>query len=160
MVDHVILYLDENSGYKGLQTDELNNLAAAFHQAVYDQLKTDFVLTDHKGKGVLRISPAVTGLKLSDPGLGDQTTLTSRKKSPGLRKIENFTQADLSGAKVEYEFIDGVTRERIAIGIDYLPKIEAQNLTSWQKATLIFKKWSKKLHARLKDRLKSHDESS
>ena len=147
LMDHVVFYLAKDSDYKGIQTDELNELAKLFHQAFIDELAGSYEMVKKPGPGVLRIRTALTDLVPSKPGLSGVTTIIPIGLAVSLMKSSaGGGHTGVGNASVEAEFLDSVTNERLAVAIDTRLGDKLEGLTKWGAVKGAFEFWAKRLH--------------
>lgn len=102
MRDRVLNYYHPQAGAKAIQPDELNKLAAYFHEAVVTELQGSHAVVTPPGADVLRICAAITNVVPANPSLNVVTTAVA------------FVPLDLGAAAIEAKFLDSVTGERLA----------------------------------------------
>ena len=148
MLDHVVFYFKPDAEYKGIQTEELNTLAEAFHKAMADALKDAYPLVEKPGSDVMRIRTAITDLVPSNPALSGITTVV-----PIGLAISAITSGAGGGhtgvgeASIEIEILDSTTNERLAVGVDTKPGSKLSGLSKWGAANEAFEFWAKRLRA-------------
>ncbi len=71
----MVFYFKEDSEYKGIHPDEIQELTEAFNEAFIDALNDADPFTDTPGPDVMRVRIAVTDLKPSKPAAGTVTTI-------------------------------------------------------------------------------------
>ncbi len=149
MMDYLVLFLDEDTGYRGIQADELNEVAHAFHQAVMDEFSSSLTLVDKPGIGVLRVRPALTGVCFTKPEPNSITSVYSKGKSPSVRKIPGNPHLSLEDASMEFEFLDSITQERLAVAVDPCPEIDPKGKVRMEVLTGTFEACAKGLQQKL-----------
>ena len=75
MIHHVTYFFKEDAEYRGIQSDQLNELTEIIHSALLMAMSDVYTLTDKPGKGTMRLRLAVTDLVPSKPVAGTFSTL-------------------------------------------------------------------------------------
>jgi len=119
MLEHVAFFLSEDSAYKGIQADEMNELAEAVHQAAIKELSADYTFTDEPGPGVMILRFAFTNLTANKPVVGTVTTIipVGLVLSAG-KKTVTGTHMGMGGSSFEAELVDSQTKEVLMAAID------------------------------------------
>ena len=113
MMDQVVFYFSNDSKYKGLNSDELNKLSEAFHKAMVKQLQDAYPFVQEPGPGVVRIRPAITGVKASKPVLNTISTVMPVGLALSIvKKGITGTHLNVGEASMEAEFLDAETNDR------------------------------------------------
>jgi len=149
MLDHVVFYFSKDAKYRGIHSNELNEMADAFHKAMVDALKGGYPLVREPGPGVLRIRCAITDVKASRPLLNTITSVTPIGLGIStIKKGVTGTHTFVGEASMEAEFLDSRSSERIAAAIDRKAagkyKI-VKGMTKWGHAKDAFGFWAKRL---------------
>lgn len=63
ILDYVQFFVKEDAEYKGLQANEMQELAEAFHQSVIKALSDKYQFVSEPGPGVMRIRLALTNVE-------------------------------------------------------------------------------------------------
>ncbi|MCP4115215.1 MAG: DUF3313 domain-containing protein [Desulfobacteraceae bacterium] len=153
MMDYLVLFMDEDTEYRGIQADELNEVAHAFHQAVIDEFPSSISLVEKPGPGVLRVRPALTGVTFSKPEPNSITSVYSRNRYPSVRKIPGNPHLSLEDASLEYEFLDSLTRERLAVAVEPCPEVDAKGRVRMEVLNGTFQACAKSLRQKLENLL-------
>lgn len=138
MMDYLVLFMDKDAAYQGVQADELNEIALAFHQRVMDRLSSDFSLVDRPGPGVLRIRSALTNVISLRPEPNSITTVFPGKQTVSVRKIPENPNLNLEKASMEFEFLDSLTQERLALAVDPCHMVKTAGRLRWEVLTQTF----------------------
>ena len=145
MMDEVVFYFKHDTEYHGIKPSEITDLAEDFHTAFIEEMGD--MLTGKPGPGVVRMRLAVTGIEPSNPVTSGLTTVVPVGLAVSLvRKGATGSYTGVGSASMEVEFLDSMTNERIAAGIDTAPggKLDIGKLSPAKAA---FKFWAKRLHA-------------
>ena len=146
MLDHVVFYFSKDAKYRGIHTNELQELADAFHKAMADALKDGYPLVEEPGSGVLRIRCAITDVVATRLFLSTDTTVTSKGLEIKRSMTKDYTP--VGGASMEMDFLDSLTNGRVAAAIDTKAAGEyevVKGLKKWGHAEDTFEFWAKKL---------------
>jgi len=148
MLDHVVFYFKPDAEYKGIQTEELNELAEAFHKAMADALKDAYPLVEKPGSDVMRIRIAITDLVPSNPALSGITTVIPIGLAiSAVKSGAGGGHTGVGEASMEAEILDSTTNERIGVAVDMKPGGKLSGLTKWGAAEDAFEFWAKRLRA-------------
>jgi hypothetical protein len=153
MMDHVVFYFSKDEKYRGIHSDELNQLADAFHKAMINALQDAYPLVDEPGPGVLRIRCAITDVKASRPLLNTITAITPAGLALStVKKVVTGTHTFVGESSMEAEFLDSQTNERVAAAIDRKAAGKYQivkGMSKWGHAEDAFNFWAKRLRKKL-----------
>ena len=149
MMDQVVFYFSKDSQYKGMNSDELNQLSEAFHKAMVKELQDAYPFVQEPGPGVLRIRPAITEVKASKPVLNTITTVIPVGLALSIvKKGVTGTHTFVGEASMEAEFLDAETNDRIAVAIDKRSGAKykvVKGMSKWGHAEDAFNYWAKRL---------------
>jgi hypothetical protein len=153
ILKHVAFFLKEDSEYKGIQADEMNELAKAFHEEVVEALSDVYTFTDKPGPGVMVIRYAVTDLVPNKPVRGTITSiLPSGIVLSHLKKLGTGTHIGMGGASLEGEILDSLTNEVLIAVVDTETgkkyRID-KSVSEWGQTKEIFEDWAEGLRKRL-----------
>lgn len=145
MMDEVVFFFKTDGDYHGIHPSEINELSDAFHKIYVQELGN--ILTDKPGSDVVRMRLALTDLEPSKPAQGAMTTVVPMGLAVSLaKKGATGEYMGIGSASCEVEFIDSVTNERVAVGIDKYPggKLDIGKMSAAKAA---FKYWADRLAA-------------
>jgi hypothetical protein len=149
MMDQVVFYFKEDADYKGVHPEELQKLANAFHEAVFDALQDAYPLVGKPGPGVLRIRTAITDVVPSKPALNTVSTfLPIGLAISAAKKAATGVHTGVGQASMEAEFIDSQTNERLGAAIDTKAGEKykvVKGMDKWGHAKDAFNFWAKRL---------------
>lgn len=155
MIDQVVFYFSEDAKYKGIDPNELKELADAFHKAFADELADDYPIVAEPGPDVLRIRTAITELVPSKPALNTITTIIPIGLGiSSLKRVVTGTHTFVGQASVEMEVLDSKTNELLAAAIDKKAGKKYQvveGIQKWGHVKDAFTFWAKRLRSRLDD---------
>jgi len=150
MMDQVVFYFSEDSENKGIQPEEMKELADEFHKKFAEVVGSDYPFTDTPGPDVLRIRTAITNMDQSHPGIGVVTTIIPQALViSSIKKGVTGKHTGVGDATIEMEVLDSVTNERLAAAIDTR---SGGKLAGWSKYGAVkeaFEFWAKRLKKRL-----------
>jgi hypothetical protein len=152
MIHHVTYFLKEDSEYRGIQSDQLNELTEIIHSALLMALSDVYTITDKAGKGTMRLRLAVTDLVPSKPVAGTVTTVISSFMGQDSLKEEVKEYIDTKSISIEAELLDSLTNERLAAVIDQ--KVAQKHRVDksaqkWGHAKNMFEQWMETFRKRI-----------
>lgn len=150
MVDYLTFAFADDSEYKGINADEMKQIADAASLALVDALKKEFPIASQPGPDVLRVRVAITDLKQSRPVLSGVTTIVPIGLAISLGK-KGITEAWTgSGATtVEMLVMDSVTNEVLGAGMDQKSAAFEDRFSKWESAQEAFVYWGERFTRRL-----------
>jgi hypothetical protein len=136
ILEPVEVRLNPDGSAKQVSAQDGADLAAEFRAIVVEELSGQYAIADDPAPEVLRIRCALTDVRPGNPAVNVITSLVA------------FVPMDIGGAAIEVEFIDSMTGERVAAGIDrkrgsILPGLEG--LTRYGHARQAFRQWAREL---------------
>lgn len=140
MLDPVTIYFDPAAEDREIRPDELKKLTDGFREAVMDELGDAYPVVDTPDSDVLRIRCAITDIVPSNAALNVASSLIA------------FVPVDMGGAAIEVEYLNSVTGERLAAGVDQklgTPFDGARGFTRLGHAKGAFREWAKELRIAL-----------
>ena len=153
ILKHVTFFLSEDAKYKGIQADEMNDLAETTHHALRKSLSDVYTFTDEPGPGVMVIRIAITDLVPNKPVRGTVTTIIP----VGLilsetKKLTTGTHIGMGGVSFEAEVLDSQTQEVLIAAVNSKTgkkyKI-GKSFTKWGQVKEILKDSAEVLRKRL-----------
>ena len=146
MVDSVIFYLADQSDYKGIDPQEMKQLADQFNKELMTAFKNKWPTVADPGPDVARIRIAITNIKPSKPGLSAVTTIIPIGLGVSLaKKGATGGWAGSGGTSIEVMALDSVTSEVIAMAVDQRKAEFEQRFSKWGSANDAFNFWSEKI---------------
>jgi len=150
MFEPLSIFLAPDSEYKGLNSDDVNALAAGFRDAVVQSLEPELPVVSVAGSGVLYVRAALTRVKLKKPtrGLLGYTPIglvvTAAQDAAGKR-------ISLEDAVLELEARDALTGEPLAVIVDSHPttKASGKEELSWKSIEDAFKFYATRFKSRM-----------
>ena len=145
MLDSVIFYLSDKAQYKGIDPQEMKELADEFNKQVVLALK-DWPIVAEPGPDVLRIRIAITNIQPSNPGTAAVTSVVPI--GIGVSVVKKGVTGGWVGAgqtAAEAAFVDSVTNEVLLLGVDQRSADFEKRFSKWGSATDAFKFWAERL---------------
>jgi hypothetical protein len=146
MFDQVVFYLKKDSKYKGIQPEEMKELADMFHLAAAKALEGAYPIVGEPGPDVLRVRVAITNIELGNPAKSAITTVLPVGLALSiLKKAATGKHTGVGSAGMEAEFLDSLTNERVAAAIDEQEGSKLSGMTKFGSAKEAFEFWSERL---------------
>jgi hypothetical protein len=146
MLDSVIFFFADSSGYKGIDPQALKELADACDLQVINVLKGTYPIVAEPGPDVVRIRFAITDLEQSRPVLSAVTTVVPIGLGISIIKkgaTGSWTGSGATGA--ELMAIDSMTGNVIAVAQDKKTAGVTERFSKWGSAEDAFKFWGERL---------------
>ena len=152
MIHHVTYFFKEDTKYKGIQSDQLNELTDIIHSSLLMALSDIYTITDTAGKGTMRLRLAVTDLVPSKTVTGTITTaLTSIAEQDSPQK-QVKAYLDTKSISIEAELLDSLTDERLAAVIDQKVAQKhklGKSAEKWGQTKDMFRLWTENFRRRM-----------
>ncbi len=146
MFDQVVFYLKDDAKYKGIQPEQMKELADAFHLAAAKALEGGYPIVGEAGTDVLRVRVAITDIEPSNPiKSGITTVLPVGLVVSTIKKGATGKHTGVGGASMEVEFLDSLSNERVAAAIDTRQGSKLSGLTKFGSTKEAFEFWSERL---------------
>jgi len=150
MLDEAQFFLKRDAASQGLQASELKELSDTFHKAIFEALGTAYPLVTEPGKDVLRIRLALTNIETSNPAITGITTVLPVGLAVSVaKKATTGAHTGVGGASMEVEFLDSMTNERLAAGVDTFDGSKMSGFTKLGAPKEAFEFWAKRLRVTL-----------
>lgn len=146
MVDSVIFFLADESEYKGLDPQEMKEMADEFNKELAAALEGKYPIVAEPGPDVARIRFAITNIRPSKPGISAVTSIIPI--GLGVSIIKKGASGGWSGSgetAAELMVLDTMTNEVIAIAVDQQTAAFSERFSAWGSAKDAFKFWSERL---------------
>jgi hypothetical protein len=140
ILEPVTVFYHPEAARSEIRPEELLKLTTMFREAVVEALGDDYSVTDLPAADVLRVRCAITDVIPVRPALNALTSVVA------------MVAVDVGGAAIEVEFLDSVTGERVAAGVDQKlgsPLDGLSGLTRLGAARAAFRDWAEDLRAAL-----------
>ena len=145
MLDSVVFYLADDSEYKGIDANEMKELADSFNLMAVNALKDKYPIVAEPGPDVLRVRVAITDLKQSNPGISTITTIMPI--GLGISAIKKGAAGSWSGSgatAMEGLAIDSMTNEVVGAVQDERTAGFTGRFSKWGSVKEAFKFWSER----------------
>ena len=153
MIDHLVFFMDKDAEYKGIQADELSEMADTWHKAFMEALKEDYEIVLEPGPGVLRIRAAITELSPTKPGINTVTTVLPVGLAVSIfKRGASGTHVGTGDVSTEAEMLDSSTNEVLAAAMDFQAgkKYRVDKaMSKWGHVKVAIEHWAKMLHKNL-----------
>ena len=153
IVDVITFFFKEDAEYKGIQAEELVELAQYFNNAYVEALQSAYTFTDKSGPRTMRVRTAITDLVPNKPVAGTLTTITPLGLvARHIKTTTTGTHIGMGQISGEAELIDSQTGEVLAMGIDTETgkKYELiKSFTKWGQVKGITREWAESFSRRL-----------
>jgi len=143
MVVSVIFYLADRSDYKGIDPQEMKELADLFNKDIAAAFKDKYPLVAEPGPNVGRIRIAITNIKQSRPGVSAVTSIIP--VGIGVSLVKKGATGGWSGSGetgVEIMALDSMTNDILILAVDDRKAEFEQRFSKWGSAGDAFKFWS------------------
>ena len=150
MLDEARFFLKKDAASQGLQASELKELSDTFHKAVFEAMGTAYPLVSAPGNDVLRVRLAITDIETSNPAMSGITTVLPVGLAVSVaKKAATGSYTGVGGASMEVEFLDSMTNERLAAGIDTFNGSKMSGFSKLGATKEAFEFWAKRLRVTL-----------
>ncbi len=146
MLDSVIFFFDDESEYKGMDANELKELADGFNQELVNTLNPHYPIVAEPGPDVLRVRFAITDLQQSHPGLSAVSSVIP--VGLGVSVIKRGATGSWTGSgstSAAVMALDSSTDEVIGVAHDERSAAFTERFTKWGSAEEAFKFWAERL---------------
>lgn len=146
MVHSVIFFFADDSEYKGIDPEELKELADGFNKAILDAFKNKYPMVTEPGPDVARIRFAITGVKQTRPILsGVSSVLPVGLAISAIKKGSKGSWTGSGATSAEVMVLDTMNNDVIAVAVDERTAGFSERMGKWQSAELAFKFWAERL---------------
>jgi hypothetical protein len=150
MVDYVVFALAPDSDYKGINADELKELADSASKAFVEAIKEKWPVVSEPGPDVIRLRTAITDLKQSRPVISAVTSVVPVGLAINIVKRGATGSWTGSGmTKGEAMVLDSMTNEVIAAAYDDYSAKFTERFSKWGSVEDAFKHWGEVFATRL-----------
>jgi len=146
MVDSVIFYLSDKAEDKGIDPQEMKDMADSFNKEIVAAFKDKYEIVAEPGPDVARIRFAITNVKPSSPGVSAVTSILPI--GLGVSLVKKGATGGWSGSGetgAELMVLDSTTGDVIARAVDQRQAEFSQRFSKWGSATDAFKFWAERL---------------
>lgn len=150
MFDRVVVMLSDDAEYRAIDPALLKELTDYYQQALFNAVKDGYQVVDQPGPGVLRVRTALTELKPSKPVANTLSSITPPGIVASLAvKITSDDNLGTGEAGTEFEFLDAMTGERLAAGVDRRQGGKGMFRGKWDDTKDAFDFWAQRFRERL-----------
>jgi hypothetical protein len=148
MVDSVIFFFADDSEYKGIDPNEMKELADSFNQAIVTAFKDKYPIVAEPGPDVARIRIAITGVKSSKPVVsGISSVLPVGLAFSLVKKGATGSWSGSGATSAEVEVLDPSTNDVIFAAVDEKTAAFTERFSKWGSAQEAFKFWAERIVA-------------
>jgi hypothetical protein len=146
MLDSVIFYFANDSENKGIDAQEMKQLADSCNKALVDALQGSYPIVAEPGPDVVRLRFAITDIKQSDPALSAITSVIPVGIGISILKKGATGSWTGSGAtSAELMALDSMTNDVIAVAQDKRSAGYTERFSKWGSAEEAFKYWGERI---------------
>ncbi len=146
MIDSVVFYYADDSEDKGIDVEEMKELADAFNQELINALKDKYPIVAEPGPDVLRLKVAITNVKKSSPGRSAISSIVPIGLGISIiKKGATGSWSGSGGANAEFMALDSVSNEVLAVAVDERTAGFTERFTSLGAAKDAFKTWAERI---------------
>ena len=153
IIDQVTFFLKEDADHKGIDADELNQLAQYWNDSMVKSISKSYQIVSEPGPNTLRMRLAITNLEPGNPATGTVTTVVPVGLAAStLKKATTGTHIGMGEASFEAEIRDAQTDDVLVAGIRKSSGTKykvAKSVTKWGQVEAIFDEWTDSLLKRL-----------
>ena len=144
MVDSVVFFLADKADYKGIEPQEMKEMADEFNKALVEAFKAhNLPIVAEPGPDVARIRIAITNIQPSRPGVSAVTSILPI--GLGISLIKRGATGGWAGSgetAAEMMSLDSTTNAVIALGANSRAAAFDERFSKWGSANEAFKFWS------------------
>jgi hypothetical protein len=146
MLDSVIFFFADDSESKGIDPQEMKELADGCNQQFANVLKGTYPIVSEPGPDVIRLRFAITDLKQSRPALSAVTSVVPIGLGISLVKKGATDSWTGSGAtNAEFMAMDSMTNDVIAVAQDARSAGFTERFSKWGSTEEAFKFWGERI---------------
>jgi hypothetical protein len=146
ILDSVIFFFADDSAYKGMDPQELKEIADAANRQLVDALKGTYPIVADPGPDVVRIRTAITDMKQSRPVLSGVTSVVP--VGIGISLVKKGATGSWTGSgstSLELMALDSTTNDVIAAAQDERSAGFTERFSKWGSAEEAFKFWAERI---------------
>ncbi|MFH0997321.1 MAG: DUF3313 domain-containing protein [Pseudomonadota bacterium] len=146
MLDSVVFFLAKDADYKGVDPQEMKELADGFNLQIINALKDKYPIVAEPGPDVIRIRFAVTDMRPSNPAISGISSVVPIGLGVSIAKKGASGSWAGSGATcAEMMAIDSTTNEVVAVAQDERSAGFTERFSKWGSADEAFKFWGERI---------------
>ena len=146
MMDQVRFYFKDDAEDKGIDADEMKELADSFHRAVIDALGSAYPLTAKPGPHVMRLRVAITDMELPNRAINAVSTVLP--VGLALSTVKSGVTGKGTGCgevSMEFQMLDSQTNQVLGAGVDRRSGGKIDSMSKFGTAEEAFKFWAQRL---------------
>jgi len=146
MVDSVLFYLADDADNKGIDPQDMKELADQFNQALVEAFAGKYPIVADPGPDVARIRIAITNIKPSKPGLSAVTSIVP--VGLAVSTVKRGATGGWAGSGetcAEMMVLDSSTNDLILMAADQQQAAFASRFSKFGSAKDAFKFWSERI---------------
>ena len=146
MLDSVVFFLAKDADYKGVDPQEMKELADGFNLQIVNALKDKYPIVAEPGPDVVRIRFAVTDMRPSNPAVSGISSVVPIGLGVSLaKKGASGSWAGSGATSAEIMAVDSTTSEVIAVAQDEKSAGFTDRFSKWGSANEAFKFWGERI---------------
>ena len=150
MMDQVRFYFKDDAGDKGIDADEMKELADTFHRDVIDALGSAYPLVAKPGPNVMRLRVAITDMELPNRGINVISTVLPVGLAVSTVKSGVTGKGTGCGeVSMEFQVLDSQTNQVLVQGVDRRSGGKIDSMSKFGTAEDAFKFWAQRLRTGL-----------
>ncbi|OPY78438.1 MAG: hypothetical protein A4E65_02203 [Syntrophorhabdus sp. PtaU1.Bin153] len=146
MIHSVVFFFADDSEYKGIDPEEMQELSESFNKAIKTAFKDKYPMVTEPGPDVARIRFAITGVKQTKPIISGISSVVP--VGLAISAIKKGTKGSWTGSgatSAEVMALDTMSNDVIAVAVDERTAGFSERMGKWQSAELAFKFWAERL---------------
>ena len=146
MMDQVRFYFKDDAGDKGIDADEMKELADTFHRDVIDALGSAYPLVAKPGPDVMRLRVAITDMELPNRGINAISTVLP--VGLAISTVKSGVTGKGTGCgevSMEFQVLDSQTNAVLGEGVDRRSGGKLDSMSKFGTAEDAFKFWAGRL---------------
>jgi hypothetical protein len=150
MMDQVRFYFKDDAEDKGIDADEMKELADSFDKAVIEALGSAYPLVTKPGPDVMRLRVAITDMDLPNRGINAISTVLP--VGLAISTVKSGVTGKGTGCgeiSMEFQILDSQTNQVLAEGVDRRSGGKIDSMSKFGTAEDAFKFWAQRLRTGL-----------
>jgi len=150
MMDQVRFYFKDDAADKGIDADDMKELADTFHRAVIEALGDAYPLVAKPGADVMRFRVAITDMDLPNRGINVISTVLPVGLAVSTVKSGVTGKGTGCGeVSMEFQMLDSQTNQVLVQGVDRRSGGKIDSMSKFGTAEEAFKFWAQRLRTGL-----------
>ena len=150
MMDQVRFYFKDDAEDKGIDADQMKELADSFHKAVIEALGSAYPLVAKPGPNVMRLRVAITDMELPNRGINAISTILP--VGLAISTVKSGVTGKGTGCgevSMEFQILDSQTNQVLVQGVDRRSGGKLDSMSKFGTAEDAFKFWAQRLRTGL-----------